>query len=381
MIALVFALVIAVTLCSLEQRNRQAKTTHAQACASVEVNVYVTNLTGNRRNNLNISGWVADLFQMGIMDAFVKDLEMVLVHEINDMRCPLYGYHITAVTTLDAVQVLDPFKGGSVNFYPGYDASMFQGDDFLCLIPKWMESSVEEDGKIHFSLYCENEYHEEWNRMEFALTVAGTYETPMAQENEKVFYCPYGTLSRIQSRMGCEKLLDKISATLIDNNSIEELEKCAYMWFAEVDPSGGKTEWNNLGYKYYPYALEIDDTELRRVDATLKTSLAINEFAALMVFVLSAGAGFFLGFLMIRSRKREIILMRTLGRANFSIYLSYAFEQMLCILAGAALGGLAFQWHPIERLGIFVGIYFVGLSAALILFLNSRLLTNVKEDE
>ncbi len=380
-IALAFALIVSASLCHLEHENRKTEGAIEQACASIAVKVYVTNLTGNRRNNLQISGWVGDIFQMKNMTRYTTDLKMVMNHEINDPECGFYGYRITAATTVDAVQMLDPYKGSTVIYYPGYDASLFQGDEFVCLIPQWLENSVGEDGTIQISLCCYHESHEKYYTQEFAFAVAGTYDTVMNQSDEKQFYCPYGTLSRVQSRMGCERVIDNISAMLIDNSTIDEFKEYAYMWFAEVDPSGEQTEWGLLGHRYYPYALDIDDTELRRVNATLKTSLAINAFASLMVFILSAGAGFFLGFLMIRSRKREIILMRTLGRANFSIYLSYALEQMLCILAGVALGGLAFRWEPVRYLCTFAGIYFVGLSAALILFLNSRLLTTVKEDE
>ena len=100
-----------------------------------------------------------------------------------------------------------------------------------------------------------------------------------------------------------------------------------------------------------------------------------------MAFALSAGAGFFVGFLMIRQRKREIALMRTLGTRNGAVYLGFALEQILCVVVGAALGGAPFGWHPVERLLIFIGIYFIGLTAALLVFLHQNLLSTLKEGE
>ena len=84
---------------------------------------------------------------------------------------------------------------------------------------------------------------------------------------------------------------------------------------------------------------------------------------------------------MIRQRKREISLMRTLGTPNWKILLEFAAEQLLCLLAGTIVGGLFFLWQPIQRLGLFVLVYALGLCAALVIFLNSNLLTNLKEAE
>ena len=53
----------------------------------------------------------------------------------------------------------------------------------------------------------------------------------------------------------------------------------------------------------------------------------------------------------------------------------------MCLAAGILLGGAAFLWQPLQRLMLFGGIYFVGLSIALVIFLCKNLLTTIKEDE
>ena len=113
----------------------------------------------------------------------------------------------------------------------------------------------------------------------------------------------------------------------------------------------------------------------------MRNSLTINKICTTLVFVLSAGAGFFAGFLVVRSRKKEIALMRTMGTSNSSIFVCIVFEQMLCVVLGTLLGGSYFLFQPVVRLAAFVGIYFVGLSIALLVFLYTNLLTTIKEDE
>ena len=380
LVALAFAVIVAYVVCYLEDSNRQAKVNYEVAYQAAPVTVTVTNLTGNRRTNMDLPNWVSYLFTSDtIMGSYLKDVEQIASHEVNYEECAYYEYQIVGISYPTA-QMLDPHKGGSVTFYPGYDQSVLLGDEYVCLIPVWLEAEIGENGTVTVSLECYHESLQMEHIQEFEFTVVGTFDTLLGEEDEEIFYCPFGTMSRIHSRMGCELLIDSITAVLIDNYRLEEFQEEAYSWLAPADPTGEKREFNRLGYKYYPYALDVDTSTLERISASLQITLAINAFSAMLVFALSAGAGFFLGFLMIRSRKREIILMRTLGRANGSIYVSYALEQMLCIAAGTALGGMAFQWQPMDRLGIFLGIYFVGLSAALILFLNSKLLTTIKED-
>ena len=73
--------------------------------------------------------------------------------------------------------------------------------------------------------------------------------------------------------------------------------------------------------------------------------------------------------------------MRTMGTPNGKIYMSFAVEQMLCVIAGTVAGAASHNWQPLTQLSIFVGIYFTGLSAALLFFLRSNLLTDIKKDE
>jgi len=99
------------------------------------------------------------------------------------------------------------------------------------------------------------------------------------------------------------------------------------------------------------------------------------------VFILTAGAGFLTGFLIIRSRKRDIALMRTVGGSNVGVYFCFFLEQMACIILGIIFGGAYNLWQPIDKLLIFALIYIAGLSLALVILLNKNLLTTVKEDE
>ena len=112
----------------------------------------------------------------------------------------------------------------------------------------------------------------------------------------------------------------------------------------------------------------------------MKTNIMINEISTALVFILSASAGFLVGFLLINRRKREIMLMRTMGTPDRIIFRDFALEQMICAFAGALFGGVFFLWWPIWRVGMFLAVYFVGLGISLTVFLKKNLLTAIKEE-
>ena len=109
--------------------------------------------------------------------------------------------------------------------------------------------------------------------------------------------------------------------------------------------------------------------------------MIVNRLSSALVFLMSALAGFLTGFLVIRSRKREIALMRTLGCSGRRICAEFASEQLACLFVGVLLGGSYALWRPLWKLALFAAINFAGLSTALIVFLNINLLSAMKEDE
>lgn len=209
------------------------------------------------------------------------------------------------------------------------------------------------------------------------LNVAGTY----TGEGRLPVYVPFEMMKGIYPQLHEDCTVQVVRFRLVDNDMLEELREHRPIWFAEPNPMGEKTEWGKNGIPYYLFAMDIDDTLLRNAEHTMETSIMVNKVSTVVVFGLSVCAGFLVGFLMVRSRKKEIALLRTLGTPNFSIYLGFMLEQMLCILVGTALGGLAFRWQPINQLGFFAAVYFIGLSLALMIFLSKNLMTSLKEEE
>ena len=370
----VFAAAVALGLCVLAAATEAEYENYEVAIQEVELDVSVVSKNSLDSHNLNADSYYVELLyydRFGFsLVPYLRDMQYMTKLECKSINWEPYEKEIWGISAAAQPKELSALMEAEISWYEGYSVDCLDSTDTMyLLVPESMEcvDFKEETPGVQLVMFFNI-------AREYACyaTVAGTYTNSI---DSQTIYCSFEPLVVCCEKTRASVNLQYFSAIVADNDAIEALRKEANKCFIDWETGENGTIFSSS------YIFRINKEPLERLAITLKTNIRFHELCATLIFALSAGAGFFLGFLMIRSRKREIILMRTLGRANFSIYLSYAFEQMLCILAGAALGGLAFQWHPIERLGIFVGIYFVGLSAALILFLNSRLLTNVKEDE
>lgn len=373
--AVLFAAGITLVLCGLESSTDAAKVEYERIVSGIDVSCTVTNLAGDRSDRLDIFADTISLFT-GERDYVSKDLaglvENVQIKGSTEFYRDGEKYTLAGITSVRVDSNLQPENGCTIFWNEGAEESVFSGNSPVCIIPralmnKLKEQEMPEDSlplEIHGS-YFETEYEGE-------LEIVGAYQG----RNEKTIYCPWLTYVEIIRSMGGSERADSLSATLRRNEDLEMLREIAAEWFAAPDAGAAGLETKD---GYY-LALDINDSLLTQAKQSLENSMTLNHIAALLVFALSTGVGVLVGFLMIRSRRREIALMRTLGTGDGQIYGSFALEQMVCIVLGTALGGAYFRWQPLMELAIFVGVYFSGLSATLWIFLHKNLITSIKDE-
>lgn len=377
---ILLAAVLCASLCGLYAANISAQLHYEQTCAAVPVKLIVTNLSATRSDGLEAPSWVTKVFTSRIpknnLKDYVSNVQIKATQLINSLTVGERTYGNKSLVGITDLEISGELSQGSdITWFDGYDESIFGTDELLCVLP---EALIPEDATQPITVSVRLVYSDfqAYGEHEAVLTVAGTHKA-----NDTTLYCSYGLLQDFLGYLGKPNIVDAVQATLIDNSLQAEVREIANNWFAIPNPTGEQTSWRYTYYFYYPYALDIDDDLLVNAERTLKISLLINELCAVLVFALSAGASFFVGFLMIRSRKREIALMRTLGTPIPSIFLNFALEQLLCLAAGTAIGGGIFAFEPSERLIAFAAVYFTGLCLALIIFLSKNLMATLKEDE
>lgn len=384
--AAVFALVLALALCGLEWSNHMEQANYEQARHTIPVTLTVTNLTGIKTTGLEIPFWAVNAFTAerlapNSLSEMVKDLKLKAEDQSAVIASQVDGEEKGAAILIGLTDIqMDPGlsaqSGDMLRWLEGFDESILESEEEVCIVPEsWLAGK--ETAEVHLELrHVDDAPPYEVHNSEETLTVVGAHMV-----NENTIYLPYFLMNHMAGRLGKAIKVTSLSATVLDNDQLPQVREIAAKWFAEPNLKGEKTPWDYSWYSYYPFALKVDDSQLKAAAENMENSILINGVCTVLVFVLAAGASFFVGFLMIRSRKREITIMRTLGTPTTSVFLSFALEQAMCMLAGVILGGAPFLWQPLDQLGLFAGIYILGLSLALVIFLGKNLMSTMKEDE
>lgn len=369
---ILFTAILTVILCFLHVSQEEEMQDLTDTYYNTPITFEVCWLDGSRLyNSAPASGHFADLmpglflgngrYQSEMKD-MIKDLELRMA--------PVCGYQpwdMVGITSPGAAKDEPSAFGEIIEWEEGYDESIFLTDQFVCIVPSSYKGPT-------VTLNLNRGYGKLLTR---TFQIVGRYS-----EDSLNMYCPYATMEELYRWLNRPQELEKVSGKLINNDDLEKFKAAAAEWFAVPNREGEPTHWDNpFGYERYPLAMDIDDSQLAGLMKEMEKSMTVNRIAATLVFALSAGAGFLTGFLVIRSRKREIALMRTLGASNIAVCAEFALEQLLCVVLGTGLGGSYALWAPIGRLCIFGVVYMTGLTIALLIFTRANLLAIIKEDE
>jgi hypothetical protein len=303
---------------------------------------------------------------------------------------------LIGITSLACDKQLLPEYGCEITWYEGYNESIFEGNELVCLIPADMaKPRYYDNGKGEAELYflikgmvsADDVLIGEGSRHEYSckLKIAGTYTAG----DGKSIYCPIPVIEQVYTALEQLWSIESFTATLADNSRLEEFREKASLFFAEdaleysEEPCGTLVIYDSgtSFLDYYLNAIDIADENLLDLSVILEDSIKFNRTVTVFVVILSVVSGFLIGFLMIRRRKRDVLLMRTVGESNFRLYIGFILEQMICIILGIAVGGAYYMWNPMDKLILFAVVYFIALTIALAIFMSKKLLTTIKEDE
>lgn len=379
------ALIVSFVLCALNASNEAEYANFEKAKLEIPITLTVTDPRGEKSTGLELKGWVADVFSGEFdwgLSKYLKEVNIKMHQKITQVNGQAQDLRLQGLMSVASAIEINGTTGGHVTWFDGYDESILLTKEMVCLVPEGFEQDAdpatpEQEVDLYFYAYwAETDSMgavTDSGSYEYScrLTVVGTYYSTVGAED---FYAPYYVARAASTKLGLSPRLESASAVLNNNDELEEFLEVAHEYFLEpgpeADPDG-----------IVQYGLKIEVGSLKKAEAVLNNSLTVNRISTYLVFILSTLAGFFVGFLMIRSRKRDILLMRTLGRSNYSIYFDFAMQQLGYVLLGIAVGGAFYLWQPLMHLGMFALLYFIGLSTALVVFLNSKLITNTKEDE
>jgi len=238
------------------------------------------------------------------------------------------------------------------SFYEGYDDSVFQSNELVCVISEDMSDRVV-DG--HISLNVVSKGIAGATPIDVELKIAGT----ISGSEERSVYIPFQTAGELgQEEVGGPQYTELIHARLIDNRTLDEFKEIASRTFTRV----------GVFFNPQVFAMIIYDAEFYDMTEAFMQTIFFIDIATPFVYVIAVCVGFVASFLLTRRRAGEFAVMRSVGVDKMCIFFGTLLEQTLLCAVGAALGCVLFKltWEHvfIERALIFLGCYMLGAAVS-----------------
>ncbi len=230
-----------------------------------------------------------------------------------------------------------------VEWMEGYDRTIFDGDALVCLVPNDWRTDYEDTWECWIG---QNNY---------TFIVAGIYGNKFSsKDNGEVYYCPVNALKAIYERENLEFTYCGMEMDLQNLGELDDFK--AQMKKLELDT--GDTR------------LVINDSQLQTVTSQLKRQVRLLETLLPVLLALIAAIGFGSSFLLLRGRKREAAVLRSLGMRRIAVFGSFLFENLLQavlgLLIGCVIGWFTFGSGALQPkyLAALLGCYLLGGAAA-----------------
>ncbi|MCL2030556.1 MAG: hypothetical protein FWG93_03335 [Oscillospiraceae bacterium] len=354
---------------------------HRNVLDHFEIVVELSNNSGYLTDGLFITGKDFRVFTSPDERAFplygyTENLRLkrtLVITEIAGRPMPGALTGITAFAALPA-----PEAGAAVTFFEGYDESVLETDEPVCLVGADMLAAAE-DGVLRLTVQSVQtvttttevrpgsyeiidgvwvfspSLHEATvippQDIGLELTVVGTVD-----DMEYGFlYCPFWTASGAGVLSdGQTPYTDLLSATLADNRKLSEFKQTAWRNFPRVGPV----------YENRPISMTVYDSGFYDAIEPLMQNMILVDAATPLVYVISVCVGFLASFLLTRRRKPEFAVMRSVGVRKRDIFFGSLLEQTALGAAGALLGcGLAaLTWGYVSpaRTALFLVCFMLG---------------------
>lgn len=200
-----------------------------------------------------------------------------------------------------------------INWLEGYDEAVLQSEEAFCLAP--ISSGLELGEERNFHLL------ERANTV--ALKVVGLYELEYGGDSSN-YFCSCNWLIN-----ACREL--KIP---VRYNSLEM--QLGNLQHLDVF----KTQMKEIGMDTGSAILVVNDALLREVTSQLNRQIRLLESVLPILLAIVAGIGFGLSFLLLRGRKKEAAVIRSLGMRRWRVAGVFLTETAAQALTGTLAGGL-----------------------------------------
>lgn len=337
---------------------------------SFEIRCTVTNPTGSKETDLEISSLYIDLLtsEEGSLYPYVTDVFLLYSLNYSSLRSTqetvaASGDVISFYMTNDPEQSVY-LRDVQVQYLEGYNSDSFHSDSPVCIISSALSHKIAEDGTVY--LYTP------WG--ERKSLVVGTY----LSEAETVFV-PWQLWDDILEQDGQSRKAHSMSFTISDNRRLVEAKTVLLDYF--ISASRLNKSSGSLG-------LIIDDSLFIDSVVVLERGIALMRVVQMLVYIMSVGVSFLVAFLTIRTRRLELAVMRSMGTRYIMLYVEVLCEHLIFFMAGALVAwpislvlGMPPSGENLNTIGIFLICYLIGVIFAVSQVTSGQIMQILKGKE
>jgi len=260
--------------------------------------------------NTGVNASIGEELYRAILDSGFIKAHWALIQNKTEQQDLLRALNKTAL--VPDLEGWEPY----ITWQEGYDITALEGDARVCLAPRSLELELGET----VTLLLGGEYR----KLHMELTVVGLYGKEYRSADElDVYYCPLTAM---------EDFLRENQQEITYNILEMELQK--------LDRLGDfKTQMTELGLEKGSARLTVNDALLQQVTAKFRQHIRLLNTLLPVLLTIVAGIGFGLSFLLLRGRKREAAVLRSLGTRRMQVFGMFLSETTLQALLGTLLGG------------------------------------------
>lgn len=367
-------------LMAVQQAMVSRRRTLEDMAAAISIHCTVTDLHGENADKLVI----AEKHYRPFIEesAYTPYLGEVYLKAV--LQCEVVGQ------TADLVALTDPaadfnLKYNGVHYEEGCDASVWTDMEPVCILSADLleKTDVGTDGRRYIDLtgFFEADINAR-NRADAVvinsriyLEVPLTFRVAGVAAGEKTVYCPFGML-----RQNCADYSEYISMsaqslsfTVRDNSRLEEFRTLLTAGFREADPyaptqTGG-------------FALVVQDSRYLQVTQEASRSIGLMELLQPVLYLCALCAGVMLVVMQMRTRKRELAILRSLGTETIAVTARCLLEYILLCLPVTVLGFMLRQGLSAMAVLSVTLSFLLGAAGAILRFARIPLAQQIRELE
>ena len=354
---------------------------------AIPVTANISDLVGSKIVGLEINeGWLLKTRD----SVHVKDMLYTarLVANFASMPDEKDAYKEIEIAAVSEARAISNFKDKKMEFIDGADESLLMGNEAVCIATNdfLVQNNLEIGDTIELAVYTRvyDSYSSAFHPEPLgacSLRIVGLITSEVYSTMDSALICPLAWACDLHVKAGRDMHYDSAAFTVADplnlNAFKEDMDKIGWMPAMPTAQDSPKGQ-----------SVRVRDETFIKTAENLKNNLAGLYTFLPIIFAVVALAGYAISYLLMQSRRRDIVLMRSLGFGRLACIMIMLIEFAALSLAGSLLGlgisalliSFASSGTPLLAM-LFFASFLIGIAVASVQLSGVNLMTGLSKTE